>query len=860
MRITPIGPRNDNTHFSFGGDYQSVSGKQLCIACSPDGGRAYLGGQAGVWRSRDGGLHWNHLEWAQPPQDRPRPPGALPVTNVYDLWVHPDRPDVVLAATGRDFRRPEAGGVYRSTDAGETWALVHQFLDGAGNPTMACTFGGAPDDPELVFAGGSGGLAASADGGRTWRAVAVAPSAAVNHVLVGAAAGGTRHVYASGSAFWHSADGGVTWRADPGGPAIGPPTDGVGESSRATCLHPGSPRIVYARRVVPAGDTNVEELLKGDFPAGDGAGSWTRLPNPPIGYAGTTASGASFVLAHRAPDGQLLLVVSDRRTTHLAVGEPNEVTDWIRIDGDPVHVDPHGLAASRDLRRSPAPSMGRLFLVSDGGAYVSTDGARSWTQGRGLSTLGLVNAAVLSVDGRPRGICLQSGDNSGFYSRDGGTTWATQDYVGGDNDCTFADPRQPSRLVVFAPRAGNREIFLYTGPGGAVPDAARGTTQRHRVKGPPLEDGQDNALWNAVSGFYFAGYRPLVLTRADEQPLPDGDFVVIWTQLAADRAQLLRTTKLSSLTASDDWVTAAVADGPGVKVFRQGPPLPVTVDVVQPSGGHARPTFTVAESRGSRRAFRWRSGMASWATLVPSAGAGPRQAVRFFADPYRPDLVYVLDTDHVWRTDDGGGHWVVDAGLERVLTLDAFSFAQRGSGALLRDMAFDPRLDVRFAAGPRGVFHTADGANWRHLALSSALGAQVNGLFYDPGVTPCDRSLYASTTARGLLRLHPLPPEWDTPLGSVNAATGHLTELRVHELGSGFGPPTDRLDAEVVVQLDAEPGKAFGFPLRTGNGEAQAGGMLDLLRDVFRTGRRVRLEYVRTGCRIGTLIRVVEPD
>lgn len=853
MRITALGPSKGNTQFATGGDYQSTAGKELCIVCSPDGGRVYLDGQAGVWRSDDGGLHWRHLEWPQPGPGQVRPPGALPVTNVYDLWVHPQQPDVILAAVGHDYRRPEASGVYRSVNGGESWVRAHQFLDGQGNPTMACTFAGAPDAPDLVFAAGQVGLAISENGGLTWRDITVAASVTINHVLVGPLAADVRHVYVTGSSFWHSADGGATWRQDPGGPSIGPPTDAVGESSRATCLHPTNPRIVFARRAFRAGEVNVEELWKGAFPADDGPGTWTLLPNPPADYAGTTASGASFVIAHATPDEQLLLIVSDRRTTHLAVGEPAVVADWVRIDGDPVHNDPHGIAASRDLRRKPAEEMGRLFLVSDGGAYVSVDGARTWIQGQGLTTLGLVNTVVLSVDGEPRGICLQSGDNSGFYSRDGGTSWATQDYLGGDNDCTFADPRQPSRLIVFAPRAGNREIFLYVDPLGGIPDASIGTAQRRKIKGPPLEPGQDNAPWNAISSFYFAGYRPLVLTLADEQPRLDGDFVVIWTQFAAGQAVLLRTTKLSTVTASEDWVTAATADGPGVKVFRQGPVLPISFDVVQPSGGHARPTFTVAESAGARRILRWRSGMRAWAPLVPAAEEGPQRAIRYFVDPFHPQLMYVLDTDHVWRTDDGGGKWFIDAELEQVLTLDGFSYSQRGADALLRDMAFDHRSPFRFAVGPRGVFHSLDGIRWQPLALSTALSAQANGLFYEPGSTPCDRSLYVSTTARGLLRLHPLPPEWDTPHGSVNAAFGHITELRVHDVGSGFGPPTDRLDAEVVVRLDSELGKAFGFALRTDDHEPEARGQLDLLRDAFRSGRRLRLEYVRTG----TIVRVV---
>jgi hypothetical protein len=54
------------------------------------------------------------------------------------------------------------------------------------------------------------------------------------------------------------------------------------------------------------------------------------------------------------------------------------------------------------------------------------------------------------------------------------------------------------------------------------------------------------------------------------------------------------------------------------------------------------------------------------------------------------------------------------------------------------------------------------------------------------------------------------------------------------------------------------PDRGLGFQLRDDANRPVRQGMLDQLRDVFRDGRRVRLEYVRTGCRVGTLIRVVE--
>ena len=72
MRIEDISPTGKNTTLKDPNFQQSTGGRGLTIAGSPDGRRLYIGNNAGVWRSKDGGLTWTHLE-------RPQPrPGARP--------------------------------------------------------------------------------------------------------------------------------------------------------------------------------------------------------------------------------------------------------------------------------------------------------------------------------------------------------------------------------------------------------------------------------------------------------------------------------------------------------------------------------------------------------------------------------------------------------------------------------------------------------------------------------------------------------------------------------------------------------------------------------------------------------------
>ena len=97
------------------------------------------------------------------------------------------------------------------------------------------------------------------------------------------------------------------------------------------------------------------------------------------------------------------------------------------------------------------------------------------------------------------------------------------------------------------------------------------------------------------------------------------------------------------------------------------------------------------------------------------------------------------------------------------------------------------------------------------------------------------------------------------PIGSVIETVGHITFLRAHELGSGFGKAPNFLDSEVIVELAEDPLRAFGFQLRAdGNGPTRTD-MFDLLRSAFIAGRPIRLDYMTIGPRAGQIIRVANP-
>lgn len=113
----------------------------------------------GVLRSDDGGQSWALAAGSSGNPDLSGPPGPLVYPDVHDIAVHPSSPDLIFAATG--------GGLYRSDNGGDTWALLYDcycralWLD--------------PADPaHLIFGpasgvGVGGRIEATFDGGLTWR-------------------------------------------------------------------------------------------------------------------------------------------------------------------------------------------------------------------------------------------------------------------------------------------------------------------------------------------------------------------------------------------------------------------------------------------------------------------------------------------------------------------------------------------------------------------------------------------------------------------------------------------------------------------------------------------------------------------
>jgi hypothetical protein len=343
---------------------------------------------------------------------------------------------------------------------------------------------------------------------------------------------------------------------------------------------------------------------------------------------------------------------------------------------------------------------------------------------------------------------------------DGGGNWESQDYGGGDNDCSYADPLRPHSMLVYTPRWGTK-LAVYDTSVGSLPNATSGTGQRHSVPGPP-----SGSKMNITSGFGERGSRPMILNFPGDD-VSNGDYVfILFTTLptGGTRARVVRTRQIRQITNQADWLTTT--SDPSARVFQQGPDLPdPTLQLLQASGGHAIPVFYVG-GNSRNELWKWTAGMASWSKIVPGNGAS--SAPRFFVNPYDPNVIYILDSNNLKCSEDGGTSWQIAASLEKQLTSNGRIPIARATQSdlgdnvevVLTDMQFDPiHPNIRFAIGEAGAFYTNDGANWGRLVDTGAMpGRPMNG-YYDWISNAPVRALFVSLAGRSLVKISPLPDD-----------------------------------------------------------------------------------------------------
>ncbi len=173
--------------------------------------KMYAGGHSGLYRSENGGKNWE--------QDST----GLPGTDLHGLGMDPSNPENLYAYVVDE-------GLYKSTDAGDSWELVDEDY-GAMGPILV----DPRDSKSLYLAGMDGGFRKSEDGGESWRKVGIIPGEMV--MSSAQARKNPDTFYAAGGGVFKSTDRGETWKL------IG---DGLPEGVSVVGVSQSDPQVVYA--------------------------------------------------------------------------------------------------------------------------------------------------------------------------------------------------------------------------------------------------------------------------------------------------------------------------------------------------------------------------------------------------------------------------------------------------------------------------------------------------------------------------------------------------------------------------------------------------------------------------------------
>ncbi len=611
-------------------------------------------------------------------------PDGGPVT---DLAFQPGSDQVLYAAV--------ASGVYKSRDAGATWAWAGSGLN---ERTQTLSVAADPVHPGTVYAAQGAGIFKSVDGGQTWKYTRLANGYQV-----------AVHPRSSGAVFaatlngiFRTSDGGVTWSRA---------TQGLPKSygARLIAFDPSSERRLYAW-IQEEFDAPVGKLVRST----DGGVTWQVLRNGP------------------QQNQQILSLAVDPRARGTLYAGTNRAV-YKSVDGGTTWRQT-GLAAPGFVWTLKVhPRLGSVYAGTDTGLFRSDDGGATWRhfsqglEGNIIYALAFSPSSSQTVYAGLAGVFDRGGV---FKSGDGGRTWAFSGHgiAALSVQHVAVDPADSARLWVIA----NTVPFRSTD---------RGRTWERVQPGP--EAGNVRAVQVAIDPLDGSTVY-LVLPDGTLRRTRDGG------QTWETAGHLLQSPVSYSLLLVIDPQNSSTlyAAGAGAAKSTDGgatwAPLPgdpsdlVFFDLAISPSSPATLYGTGGGGQGGDRVVRTLDGGATWTREQQGL---PGSLFQLAVDPQAATTVYGIYIDYsgvrddkIYKTTDGGGNWSLlsDPFVEKTFG----SLASSPSGSLYLSVWFD------------NVYETQDGGgSWEPLGTSP--GQEVYGpLAVDPN-DPC--RIYAGTGSHSLL-------------------------------------------------------------------------------------------------------------
>jgi photosystem II stability/assembly factor-like uncharacterized protein len=772
---------------------------------------------------------------------------ATPLAAQYDTtlygalrWqnVGPDRGGRSQAVAGSDARPLEyyfgatGGGLWKTTDAGQTWAPV---TDGQIGSSSVGAVQVCEADPDVVYVGmgetelrgnimQGDGVYKSTDGGKTWRHVGLAATQAVARIRIHptdcntawVAAFGVHSAPSAERGVFKTTNGGETWRkvlyrndrtgaidlsVDPGNPAVmyaalweawrrswgmssGGSGSGLfkstdfGETWTEITRNEGLPKEGVIGKigvaVSPAAPWRVWALVEhadgGVFRSDDGGATWKRTNEE------RRLRQRAFYYSRIYADPKNADVVYALNTGLYRSTDGGETFSGIRV--------PHG--DNHDLWIAPEDP-DRMINANDGGGNVSFNGGRTWTE-QDYPTAQFYR--VITTNHEPYFICGAQQDNSTACVPSKG--WGHRaSQGGGSGNFYFAPGGGESGYI--ANSAADPDIFYAGSYGGYLTRFDYRTGQERAVNiwpdnpmGESAKDIRERFQWTFP--IVFSHHNPNVLYAASQHVWRTTNGGQSWERISPDLTRHAGET----MGPSGGPITK---DQTGVETY-------ATVFAVAPSY-HDPEVIWAGSDDGYVHVTR--DGGATWQNVTPPDAPSFVRINTIEASPTTPGKAYVagirylVDNDrapYVWKTEDYGRSWtkivtgIPDDDLVRAVRED-----RRRPGLL-------------FAGSERTVYVSwDDGGHWQPLTLNLP-NTQVSDL----QVT--DDDLVIATHGRSFWVLYGIAPLRQLT-SDVAAAAVHLFDPVDPLRGLDYGVQVVYYLRDAADSLSLEFSDAAGTVIQT---------------------------------------------
>ena len=420
----------------------TMSGRIAAIAAWNDGGKSilYVGAASGgVWKSMDGGTTFKPIFDKQP------------VQSIGAITIDPSNPKTIWVGTGESWTRNSVSvgdGIYKSTDAGETW--THMGLPKSERIVRILV---NPKNSDVVYACAPGalfsdspdrGLYQSTDGGKSWDLILTGPNLSTGCSTVAMDPGNPEVLY---SALWDFRRKGWTFRSGgdgptaPSGSALFKSTDGGANWTELKDVTPkpwGRVEVVVAPSNANVVYAFVESTASALFRSDDAGKTWQKRDNSqwmvwrPFYFARMVVDPTNPDRIFKM-DGNLIASDDGGKTFAGVGGFGKDHGDWHDLWFDPQNVK-------------------HLVAGNDGGLFTSWDGGNRWIRSENLPVSQFYHVAIDDKD--PYQVYGGLQDNSSWVgdSAHGGgisnSSW--QNLYGGDGFWVVPDPTDPDSVYAEA--------------------------------------------------------------------------------------------------------------------------------------------------------------------------------------------------------------------------------------------------------------------------------------------------------------------------------------------------------------------------------------------------------------------------